>query len=123
MANWNEIKQKITKTTNKIAKKTGEAADTAAKHIRLKGIEGKLSDKYESLGRTYYKQLKGTDVEIEKIEELLVAIDTLVDERKTLKAEIEADKQRRKEEKKARQEEKEAEQAEQAEADTEEKAE
>lgn len=123
MANWNEIKQKICKTTNKIVKKTGEAADSAAKHIKLKGIEGKLSDKYEALGRIYYKQLNGTDVEIVKIENLLVDIETLIAEKKALKAEIEADKQRRKEEKQARQEEKEAEQAEQAEADTEEKAE
>ena len=44
MSDWSEIKKKINSTTKKIAKKTTEVADTASKHIKLKSLDGKLSD-------------------------------------------------------------------------------
>lgn len=99
MSDWSEIKKKINSTTKKIAKKTTEVADTASKHIKLKSLDGKLSDKYEELGRIYYKQLNGAEVEISKIDAILSEINALKYEKKALKAEIQADKERRAEEK------------------------
>ena len=64
-----------------------------------KSLDGKLSDKYEELGRIYYKQLNGAEVEISKIDAILSEINALKYEKKALKAEIQADKERRAEEK------------------------
>ena len=104
MANWSEIKSKIEKTTDKVVAKTSEVADIAAKHVRLKAMDGKLSGKYEDLGRYYYKQLKNGQSEEEKMSKLVGDIEKLIADRKALREEIEADKQRRAEEKKAREE-------------------
>jgi ElaB/YqjD/DUF883 family membrane-anchored ribosome-binding protein len=104
MASWNEIKAKICKTTDKVVAKTGEVADTAAKHVKLKAMDGKLSQKYETLGRIYYKMCKNSEEQTEKVEELVAEIEALIAEKKALKAEIEADKQRRAEAKKAKEE-------------------
>ena len=106
MANWTEIKTKITKTTNKVVTKTGEVADVAAKHVKLKSLDGKLSGKYEDLGRYYYKQLKSEQDQSEKIEKAVSEIEKLIADRKALKEEIEADKQRRAEQKAERKNEK-----------------
>lgn len=99
MANWSEIKGKIGKTTDKVVAKTSEVADIAAKHVKLKTIDGKLSGKYEDLGRYYYKQLKNGQSEEEKINKLVDNIEKLIADRKALREEIEADKQRRAEQK------------------------
>ena len=104
MANWEEIKVKIGKAANKAVKKTEELADTASKHIKLNSIDGKLSSKYESLGRLTYKQLKSGESQAESISKVINEIDALKVKRKALADEIEADKQRRAEEKKAREE-------------------
>ena len=99
MANWGEIKQKVTTTTNKVVAKTTEVADIAAKHVKLKALDGKISGKYEDLGRYYYKQLKSEQEQGEKISKLVSDIETLLADRKALKQEIEEDKQRRAEQK------------------------
>ncbi len=95
MADWNEIKTKITVVANRAVKKTGEVADTASKHVKLKMLDSKLSSKYEDLGRLTYKQLKNEVSQAEKIAEVVAEIDTLRAERMALKKEIEAEKQRR----------------------------
>ena len=102
MASWNEIKAKICKTTDKVVAKTSEVADTAAKHVKVKTIEGKLAEKYEELGRVYYVVLKGEEVEEGKAEAIVAQIEALVAEKKAIKAELEAEKQRREEAKKAK---------------------
>ncbi len=104
MADWNEIKAKISKTTDKVVAKTSEVADIASKHVKLKTMDAKLSGKYEDLGRYYYKQLKNEQSEQDKISKLVGEIEKLTSERKALREEIEADKQRRAEEKQAREE-------------------
>jgi hypothetical protein len=95
MAKWGEIKTKISKTTNKVVTKTGEVADIAAKHVKLKSIEGKITEKYEELGRYYYKQLKTEQDQSEKMAAIVIDVDKLIVDRKDLKNEIAADKQRR----------------------------
>ena len=74
MASWNEIKAKICKTTDKVVAKTSEVADTAAKHVKVKTIEGKLAEKYEELGRVYYVVLKGEEAEEGKAEAIRATI-------------------------------------------------
>lgn len=112
MANWNDIKDKICKTTDKVVAKTSEAADIAAKHVKVKAIDGKISDRYEDLGRIYYKSSKNGTEQDEKAKAIITEIDSLIAEKRMLKAEIEADKQKRAEAKKEKKERKEAEKAE-----------
>ncbi len=100
MANWNEIRTKITDTANKAAKRTGEIADTASKHVKVKMIDAKLSSRYEELGRLTYKQLKTEISQAEKISSVIEAIDKLREDRRDMVEQIEADKQRRAERKK-----------------------
>ena len=102
MASWNEIKAKICKTTDKVVAKTSEVADTAAKHVRMKTIDGKVAEKYEELGRVYYVVLKGEEVEEGKAQAIVAEVEALVAEKKAIKAELEAEKQRREEAKKAK---------------------
>ena len=102
MASWNEIKATISKTADKVAAKTSEVADTAAKHVKIKTIDGKVTDKYTELGRVYYVVLKGEEVEEGKAEAIVAEIEALVAEKKAIKAELEAEKQRREEAKKAK---------------------
>ena len=102
MASWNEIKAKISKTADKVVAKTGEVADTAAKHVKIKSIDGKITDKYEELGRVYYVILKGEEVAEGKVDALVAEIEALIVEKKAIKAELEAEKQRREEAKKAK---------------------
>ena len=102
MASWNKIKAKICKTTDKVVAKTSEVADTAAKHVKVKTIDGRLAEKYEELGRVYYVVLKGEEAEEGKAEAIVAEIEALVAEKKAIKAELEAEKQRREEAKKAK---------------------
>ncbi len=95
MADWNELKTKITDVANKAVKKTGEVVDIASKNVKLKMLDSKISSKYEDLGRLTYKQLKNEVSQAEKIAEVVAEIDTLRADRKALKEEIEAEKQRR----------------------------
>ena len=109
MANWDDIKVKVGKAASTAAKKTGELADTASKYVKLKAVDMKLSSKYESLGRLTYKQLKDGGSQAQKISKVIEEIDSLNEQRKAIKEEIEAEKQRRAEEKAAKKENAEAE--------------
>ena len=102
MASWNEIKAKICKTTDKVVAKTSEVADTAAKHVKVQTIDGRLAEKYEEHGRVYYVVLKGEEAEEGKAVAIVAEIEALVAEKKAIKAELEAEKQRREEAKKAK---------------------
>ena len=98
MASWNDIKSKISKTADKVVAKTSEVADSASKHVKLKTMDSKIADKYEDLGRYYYKQLKSEQSQSEKLTSIEAELDKLIADRKALKEEIEADKARRAEE-------------------------
>ena len=92
MSEFNNFCKKVKKTASKVAKKTGEAADIAAKYVKLHRIDSKLSDRYEMLGRLTYKQLKTGESYAEKISLYIQSIDQLRADRKALNEEIEADK-------------------------------
>ena len=94
MSEFNNFCKKVKKTAAKVARKTGEATDIAVKYIRLQRIDSKLSDRYESLGRLTYKQLKTGESHAEKIALYIQSIDQLRADRKALNEEIEADKAR-----------------------------
>ena len=94
MSDFNSFCKKVKKTAAKVVKKTGEAADIAAKYVKIQKIDSKLSDRYEVLGRLTYKQLKTGESHAEKIALYIESIDQLRAERKTISDEIEADKAR-----------------------------
>ncbi len=98
MAEWEKFRETMGSVANKAAKKTEELAQSTAKYIRLKTMDAKLSSKYETLGRLTYKQIKEEVSQAERISRVIEEIDSLRAQRKALKAEIEADKQKRAEE-------------------------
>ncbi len=118
MASWETIKTRIGKVTNKVVSKTEEVADTASKHVKLKTIEGNLSEKYELLGRLAYRHIKGGEVSEEKVNALTAQISSLLANKKQIKAELEAEKARKEAEKQAKKDAKAAEEAEAAAAET-----
>lgn len=97
MAKWNEIKSNVGRAADKTIKKAGELADSAALRIKLKTLNVKLSEKFETLGRLTYKQLKTERSQAEAISTAIEDIDALREEIKTLKQKIEDDKKARKE--------------------------
>lgn len=117
MASWENIKTKIGEVTGKVVAKTGEVADSASKHVRLKAIESNLSESYEVLGRLAYKHTKGKEVSEEKVNALIAEIDSLIIDKKNLKAEIAEDKARRAAERQAKREAKAAAKAAEAEGE------
>ena len=110
MANMNDIKTNVSRAANKAIKKTGELADIASMHLKLKSLERKLDGKFKELGKLTYKQLKSGASQAEKIAEAIVEIDALREDIRLQNEKIEAEKQARKERKAA-------EKAEKAEAD------
>ena len=106
MANMNEIKTNVSRAANKAIKKTGELADIASMHLKLKSLERKLDGKYKDLGKLTYKQLKSGASQAEKIADTIVEIDTLREDIRLQKEKIEAEKQARKERKAAEKSEK-----------------
>ena len=95
MANWNEIKSGVGRAADKTIKKASELADTASMHIKLKSMNVKLKDKFETLGRLTYKQLKTGRSQAEAISSVIEDIDALRDEIKAQKQKIEDAKEER----------------------------
>ena len=89
MANWNEIRSDVKVAANKAIKKTGELADTASIHLKIKMAEVRLSAAYEKLGKLTYKQLKTETSQTEAISETIATIDSLRADVKTLKIRLE----------------------------------
>ena len=116
MANNSEFNQKldsffasVKKATKKAVSKTMELADAASLNIKLQGLNVKLSEKFETLGRLSYKKLEGigeistdaptetsVDDTVDKIAAVVDEINKLYEEISCLKAEIKAQKEARK---------------------------
>lgn len=99
MANWEEIRESVGRAANQAVKKTGELADTASMHVKVKKLELKLEKAYAVLGKNTYRQLKTEESLAEEIAKTIEEIDTLRDKIRIQKAEIEAAKQARAEQK------------------------
>ena len=97
MADWNSIRTSFSRAANKAVQKTGELADTAAKYVRLKNVDSKLSAKFEILGKLTYKQIKSGDSYAERIATVMDEIDALREKRAQIVAEIEEDKRAKEE--------------------------
>lgn len=102
MSDWNCFCKKVKNVAGRAAKKTEEVADVAVQYIRLHRIDSKLSDRYETLGKLTYKQLKTGESQAERIAAYIESIDKLRADRKTLQAEIDADRAKREAEKELR---------------------
>lgn len=100
MADWKKIKNNISSTASKAAKRTGEIADMTVKRVKLASVEAKLEKLYEKLGRLTYKQLKSGEEQTEKIAEVILGIDRAREEYFAKKKELEDDKKRREDSKK-----------------------
>ncbi len=99
MSDWNDFYNTVKNVADKAVKKTEEFADIAAKRVRLHRLDSKLSERYETLGKLTYKQLKTGESQAERIAMYIESIDKLRIERKALQEEIEADRVRREAEK------------------------
>ena len=89
MADWNGIRDTLGRAANKAVQKTGELADTAAKYVKLKSVDSKLSEKFELLGKLTYKQIKNGESYAERIATVMEEIDVLREKRAAIVAEIE----------------------------------
>lgn len=96
MANWDNIKTKVSHTAKKTVKKAGEIADITSLHIKLKSRQSKAKDRFEQLGKLTYKQLKTGVSQAEDIASVITEIDVLRVEIKELKIKIEEAKEARK---------------------------
>ena len=103
----------VKKATKKAANKTMELADAASLNLKLQGLNVKLSEKFEQLGRLSYKKLEGigeistdecgdalADDTVDKIASTVEEINKLYEQISCLKAEIKAQKESRKASKK-----------------------
>ena len=99
MSTWNEFIEGAKNTANKAIKKTGEIADTASMHVKIKMAGARLSAAYEKLGRLTYKQLKTEESQAEAISETIATIDSIRADVKTLKIKLEEVKAAREAEK------------------------
>ncbi len=77
MANWELLKLSAKRAANKAIKETGEAADIAALHIKLKTLEAKRNSEYEMLGRLTYRQLKTGVSQAERIAPVIENLDKI----------------------------------------------
>ena len=77
MANWELLKLSAKRAANKAIKETGEAADIAALHIKLRTLEAKRNSEYEMLGRLTYRQLKTGVSQAERIAPVIENLDKI----------------------------------------------
>ena len=89
MGNWELFKISAKRAANKALKETGEAADIAALHIKLKTLEAKRNDEYEMLGRLTYRQLKTGVSQADRIAPVIENLDNIRGKIKKVNAEIE----------------------------------
>lgn len=62
MSKWNDFCKSVKQLTEKAIKKTEEFTDVASLRIKIKTLEGKISEQYENLGALTYSSIKdGSD--------------------------------------------------------------
>ena len=95
MADWNSFKLSAKKMARIAVKETGEAADIAGLHIKLKALEAKRNDEYEMLGRLTYRQLKTGISQADRIAPVISNLDEIRARIRKVNADIEGVKQER----------------------------
>lgn len=104
MANWNLIKSNVKTAANKAIKTTGELADLAKMHLKLKALEGRRDKRYTELGRLTYRQIKTGESFAERIAPIIDELDVVRERIRQQNQLIEETKKARAEEREARRE-------------------
>jgi hypothetical protein len=90
----NRFFAKVGNGFKKFGAKVGDTCDNAADSVRAKGLEIRIDEQYENLGRlTYRAQHTGEDLE-QEVMEVIAKIDALFDELESIKAAKEARKEK-----------------------------
>ncbi len=95
MADWKKIRESVGRAAEKAIQKTGEVADMASMHVKLKSYEAKRNAKYQELGKLTYRQLKSGESQAEKIAPVVESLDELAEKIRAMIAEIEEAKRER----------------------------
>ena len=88
MDGWELFKFSAKRAARKAIKETGEAADIAGLHIKLKSLEAKRNSEYEMLGRLTYRQLKTGISQADRIAPVIERLDTVRETIKQVNTEI-----------------------------------
>ncbi len=97
MSKMNRFFAKVGNGFKKFGEKVGDTCDNAADSVRAKGLEIRIDEQYENLGRlTYRAQHTGEDLE-QEVMEVIAKIDALFDEMESIKAAKEARKDKKEE--------------------------
>lgn len=92
MSKMNRFFAKIGRGFQKIGNKVEDTCDNAADSVRAKGLEIRIDEQYENLGRIVYRDLH-TEEDLEQTKlEIIAKIDALFDELEQIKAAKEARK-------------------------------
>jgi len=86
MSKMNRFFAKVGRGVKKVGKKVGGTCDSAADSVRAKGLEIRIDEQYENLGRIVYRDLH-TEENLEEMKlEIIAKIDALFDELEQIKA-------------------------------------
>lgn len=89
MSAFNRFCAKARSVAGKVTDKAEALVDSAARSVKIKSLEIRIDEQYESLGRLIYRDLHvDEDLESEKLE-IVATIDALYDELALLKGEPE----------------------------------
>jgi DNA segregation ATPase FtsK/SpoIIIE-like protein len=76
MSKWNDFCKSVSQLTEKAIKKTEELTDVASLRIKIKTLEGRISEQYENLGALTYSNLKGGADNAEEVAHIVAKIDS-----------------------------------------------
>ena len=86
MSKMNRFFAKVGRGVKKVGKKVEGTCDSAAESVRAKGLEIRIDEQYENLGRVVYRDLH-TEEDLEQTKlEIIAKIDALFDELEQIKA-------------------------------------
>lgn len=86
MSKMNRFFAKVGRGFQKVGKKVEGTCDSAAESVRAKGLEIRIDEQYENLGRIVYRDLH-TEEDLEEMKlEIIAKIDALFDELEQIKA-------------------------------------
>ena len=92
MSKMNRFFAKVGRGFKKVGTKVENTCDSAAESVRAKGLEIRIDEQYENLGRIVYRDLH-TEEDLEELKlEIIAKIDALFDELEQIKAAKEARK-------------------------------
>ena len=108
MSKWDDFCAGVSRTTKTTASKTKHIANLTSLKVKLGGLEGKVSEEYDTLGRIYYMQVVGKVESADAIRNQIKIISDINKQINAVNAEIRELKRVEAEEKAAREAEKEA---------------